>query len=452
MKLPAAAIFCLIALTFNLSAQAKPEILAVANGKNYTAADLPAELGAAYRQRNERIAELRREIFSEMAAEILLETEAAARKTSVEKLFADLKSKISAPTDAQIQAVYDANREKIGDRSLSDTRGQIVEYLRAEAEHKALGDFINALKTKYKAAVVRDVNAPNLKPTDAVFVVGARTVTAAQFERKAGAQVYELRAELYEAVAATLDEMIFSALVAAEAEKSGLAPGDLIAREVTDKMREYTDAERRQLETGLRQRLYQKYGAKILIKEPTALVQNISADDDPFEGKATAPVTVVMFSDFQCPACAQTHPVLKRVLAEYGDKARLVVRDFPLVERHQDAFAAAVAANAARAQGKFFEYIEVLYRHQNALDQDSLKKYAADLGLNEERFALDLKSERLADEVRKDLADGKAYGVRGTPTIFVNGVKVRQLSAEAFRKAIDRALDAPPKTPQSRAK
>jgi len=176
------------------------------------------------------------------------------------------------------------------------------------------------------------------------------------------------------------------------------------------------------------------------LKEPPVLAQDVTVDDDPVQGPAAAPVTIVMFSDFQCPACARTHPVLKSVVGEFGDKVRLVVRDFPLENIHENAFAAAKAANAAGAQGKYFEYIDLLYRNQSALDATSLKKYARDIGLNVKQFDVDSTLERSAAEIRKDAADGEKYGVSGTPTIFVNGVKVHRLSADSFRRAINRAL------------
>ena len=131
---------------------------------------------------------------------------------------------------------------------------------------------------------------------------------------------------------------------------------------------------------------------------------------------------------------------LKRVLDAYEDKIHFVVRDFPLENIHENAFRAALAANAARAQGKFFEYVDVLYRNQDALDKASLLKYAAELGLNGKQFELDFTDARAQAEVKKDQADGRSYGIGGTPAIFVNGVKVHRLSADAFRRAIDRAL------------
>jgi len=117
-----------------------------------------------------------------------------------------------------------------------------------------------------------------------------------------------------------------------------------------------------------------------------------------------------------------------------------VVRDYPLETLHPNAFHAALAANAAKAQGKFFEYVEILYKNQKAQDDASLKKYATELGLNAAQFALDFNSERTAAEVRKDMADGKSYGITGTPSIFINGRYVRNISLDGFKDAIESAL------------
>jgi protein-disulfide isomerase len=147
-----------------------------------------------------------------------------------------------------------------------------------------------------------------------------------------------------------------------------------------------------------------------------------------------------MFSDFQCPACSRTHPVLKRVIADFPGKVRFVVRDYPLESIHPNAFNAALAANAAAKQGKFIEYAEKLYTNQDSLDKASLTKFAADLGLNVKQFEIDFSDAANAAEIKQDQADGESLGVNSTPTIFVNGVKVHSISASAFRRAIDRAL------------
>jgi protein-disulfide isomerase len=202
------------------------------------------------------------------------------------------------------------------------------------------------------------------------------------------------------------------------------------------------ERERQRLEEELSARLRKNANIRWLITEPPQPVQNISIDDDPMRGPATAPVTIVEFTDFQCPACAAMHPVIEEVLKSYGNKVRFVVRDFPL-DRHENARKAAEAANAANAQGKFFEYIALLFKRQSALDVPSLKKYASELGLDRARFDAALDRGTYAAEVKHDIEDGEMYGVGVTPTIFVNGVQLRTLSAEGLRAAIDRAGTTP---------
>jgi len=136
------------------------------------------------------------------------------------------------------------------------------------------------------------------------------------------------------------------------------------------------------------------------------------------------------------------HPVLEEVLKSYGNKVRFVVRDFPL-NMHEWARKAAEAANAANAQGKFFEYIAILFKNQKALDVPSLKKYASEVGLDRARFDAALDRGAYAAEVQKDVEDGELYGVGSTPTIFINGVQLKILSAEGLRAAIDRAAGTP---------
>src|SRR5205085_8179036 len=123
------------------------------------------------------------------------------------------------------------------------------------------------------------------------------------------------------------------------------------------------DESRKRLEKELSDRLRKGANIRWLITEPAQPVQNISVDDDPSRGDINAPVTIVEFTDFQCPACAAMHPVLEEILKSYGNKVRFVVRDFPL-NQHEFARKAAEAANAANAQGKFFEYIALLFKNQ----------------------------------------------------------------------------------------
>ena len=433
-------IICLFIFVFSLFAQKTDEVLATANGKNFTAQNLSPEAQKLWQNLPKSLAGARTELFAQQISDLLLEAEAAARKTNVEKLVeAELKAKVADPPAAQIQAVYDANRDKLGSKTLSEVRAQIVAFLRREPEQKALMNFVTELKTKYKPVFGKDVNAPNLKPSDVLATVSGKQITYKDFEDKNKLTLYEFEAEAFEHVIEALRESVYSDLLTAEAEAQKVAPSDIVAREVTNKMRDYSNEEIEALQSALQNRLFTKYNAKFLLKEPVPIAQNVTADDDPALGKTDAPVTVVMFSDFQCPACAAVHPILKKITGEYGDKVRFVVRDFPLA-MHENAFLAAQAANAANAQGKFFEYSELLYNNQNSLDAASLKELATRINLDRKRFDADLDGEKFADEVRKDMADGNSYGITGTPTIFVNGVKIRHLSVTGFRTAIERAL------------
>jgi protein-disulfide isomerase len=431
---------CFIIFSFSLFAQTPEQVLATANGQKFTVQDLPPEIGGAYANLSKTVAETRKALLEQEVIETIFGLEAKSKNITIEKFLEQIKTKVPAPAEKDIQAVYEANREKIGSRSLAEVRPQIVALLREEPEQKVLLDTFNILKVKYKLVPGKDVNALNLRPVDVLATVAAKPILVKDFEERNKIALYETKAKVFDAVKFALNELIYNALVSTEAKALNLETSDLIAREITDKMREYTYDERQQLETNLRKQLSAKYKTQILLKEPAPLVLNIATENAPFKGSATAPVTVVMFSDFQCSACSATHPVLQKVLAEYGDKIRFVVRNFPLTTIHANAYGAALAANAARAQGKFFEYTDVLYRNQDALDIESLKKYAGESGLNLQQFELDLQSEKNSEAVRKDMADGRAYGITGTPTIFVNGVKVRVITADGFREAIDKAL------------
>jgi protein-disulfide isomerase len=182
---------------------------------------------------------------------------------------------------------------------------------------------------------------------------------------------------------------------------------------------------------------------QIFLVAPEPPVFSISTADQPSLGNAAAPVTIVEFTDYQCPGCAATQPTLARLLKEYGDKVRLVARDFPL-SQHAEAFKAAEAAEAAREQGKYWEYTEILMRNQSALGVTKLKDYASELDLDRARFDTALDSGKFADTVQRDIEDGLKLGVDSTPTVFINGRRVADKSYDALKAIIERALKVSP--------
>lgn len=169
----------------------------------------------------------------------------------------------------------------------------------------------------------------------------------------------------------------------------------------------------------------------------------VTADDDPVKGDPDAQVTIIEFSDFECPFCKRFYDnTLSQLEEEYIEtgKAKLVYRDFPL-SIHPDAQKAAEAAECAEDQGMFWEYHDMLFENQQALDTASLKSYANTLGLDTAEFDSCLDSGKHAQEVKDDFNDGRAAGVSGTPTFFINGQKiVGAQPIDAFRQIIDAEL------------
>ena len=137
-------------------------------------------------------------------------------------------------------------------------------------------------------------------------------------------------------------------------------------------------------------------------------------------GPPMAPITIVEFSDFQCPHCAAANPELHRVVSEHPGKVKLVFKHYPLAG-HPRAVYGARAGEAAARQGKFWEMAEILFTRQHAFEDADLEKYAEQVGLDMDRFRADYASEQVAKAVDADRAEGEAVHVEGTPTIYVNG-------------------------------
>jgi protein-disulfide isomerase len=180
---------------------------------------------------------------------------------------------------------------------------------------------------------------------------------------------------------------------------------------------------------------------QINLTAPESPAFTIATDDQPVKGNANAAVTIVEFTDFECPSCARTLPVLEKIVNEFGDRVKLVVRDFPL-SQHANARKAAEAAEAAREQGKYWEYSAVLFRNQSALGVDKLKRYATEVGLDRARFDASLDTGKFAEKVQRDVIDARKLGVNGTPALYINGKRLSDNSYESVKSAIESALKA----------
>lgn len=151
-------------------------------------------------------------------------------------------------------------------------------------------------------------------------------------------------------------------------------------------------------------------------------------DYSPSTGPVEAPVTLVEFGDFQCPACGGTYPEIKQLQAEYGDRLRFVFRNYPLTSIHANAELAARAAVVANKYGKFWQMHDKLFETQNSWSsslnpQSTFTSYAEALGIDGDQFKKELTNQSLVDQLAQDKGDGQALGVTATPTIYINGVK-----------------------------
>jgi protein-disulfide isomerase len=203
---------------------------------------------------------------------------------------------------------------------------------------------------------------------------------------------------------------------------------------------------RRQLEQKKRQGAAQEYltalraelGFENLLEAPRFEI----AGEGPTRGPDDAPITLVEFSDYQCPFCKSAEAIVDQVLQRYPDQVRLVFRHFPLDNIHPQARGASEAALCAQDQGKFWEYHSALFRESPKLGEEELKQYASDLGLDRAAFDACLAEDQHAASVRADVEAGERIGVAGTPAFYVNGLPVAGArSADQFAAVIDQELE-----------
>ena len=450
-----------------------PIPLATVNGQTVSSADIDPKVREEVEALDARIAEARKQVLDLQINTLLLESEAAKRKMTGQQFYdLEVTKKIGEPTAAEIDKFLEDNRGQLNPEDPAKLREQVSMYLKGQREGQLSEQLVKRLRTTNAVVNVADPAAPGLGPSAVVMTVAGRPITAAMVNERLKPIVYKLRLNSYSLARQAVEVTINDLLLLAESTRRGVPPEEIIRKEISEKVRPPTEADvtkfyeenkeringdlnsvrgsiadylqednRRRLEKELSDRLRTGANVRLLISEPVLPVQSISVDDDPSRGVANAPVTIVEFTDFQCPSCAAMHPLLDEVLKTYGGKVRLVVRDFPL-DRHPDARKAAEAANAAHAQGKFFEYVALLMKNQKALDVASLKKYASEVGLNRAQFDPALDSGKYAAEVKNDMRDAELYGIDSTPAIFINGVALREMSSEALKAAVDRSLAA----------
>jgi protein-disulfide isomerase len=299
--------------------------------------------------------------------------------------------------------------------------------------------------------------------------IGGRTITVQELDARVLANIP--KTQLYNLRKQALNQMIDQSVVDAAAKKVNLTPVDYLKTEL--KMPAVTEADAKkyyeehkagidaqtnkkpfdQIKTPLRNAL-QAHNERL---QREALLEKLRAEDNvqvflkpprsevasaghPWTGGKNASVTMVEFSDFQCPYCKAAEPTVKAIRDKYGDKVKFVYMDFPL-GMHQHAMDAASAAQCAGDQGKFWQYHDALFADQTKLDPADLKATAAKLGLNTKKFDTCFDSQSKVPGIRQEQAEGGKDGVSATPTFFINGREVEGAeSMPVFTDLIDGEL------------
>jgi protein-disulfide isomerase len=312
-------------------------------------------------------------------------------------------------------------------------------------------------------------------PKTVLATIGDHPITLGEVDSKVVAQLYDLRKQ-------ALDEIIDNYLVQREARRAGLKTDEYIGRQIKLSTPRVTaheaeqfygqhkaqldaqtggqsfnqikprliDALQHQRDQEGKEQLIRKLRAEnhvsVLLEAPHV---NVASAGHPSSGASSAPVTIIEFSDFQCPFCRAAENSLKQVRQKYGNQIRLVYMDFPLTF-HPHAMDAARAARCAADQDKFWQFHDALFLDQKKLDPDNLKQTAAKIGLDRGKFNACFSSDKQDAGIRKDMAEGSSLGVTGTPTFFINGRElVGAQPAPKFNEVIDEELTRA-KAPNSR--
>lgn len=315
---------------------------------------------------------------------------------------------------------------------------------------------------------------PPVKPVEPGVAarVDGQAVTLDELEKALAPQLAKLQDQKFQLMESKLEELIGERLLALEAKRRGITVEELLKAEVASKVAEVTDAEVTTFMTQNKARLQgdpaelrpkvreylkeqkvqashhaylaglkQRTKVERFLEEPEPTRVHVSAEGAFTQGPKDAPVTIIEFSDFQCPYCSRVIATLKEVVRLYPKQVRIAFRDFPIAGLHPKAAKAAEAARCAGEQGKFWEYHDLLFESQAQATPADFKRFAEQLKLDASRFATCLDSGKHAAAVASDVQEGTRLGITGTPTFFINGrLVVGALPLETFQRLIDREL------------
>jgi len=300
---------------------------------------------------------------------------------------------------------------------------------------------------------------------------GGKSVKASDAFGPVKTRIFDLEEELFRTKEQAINDFVEQRLLEAEGKKQNLPTeqlleketggpvGDVVDKEIEDfltakglslndprirkdDVRDYLKYRKRyEKRQGYVAKLRESAKVKLLIAEPESPKLTVTVDGYPTWGNASAKVTIVEFSDYQCPFCSRAVPILDRIKKEYGpDKVKIVFRDMPLPS-HNRAQPASLAAHCANEHGKFWEYHDKLFENQTKLEDADLKQYAKDLSIDATKFTECYESKRHQAAVEKSKREAETLGIQATPSFVIDGKLLQGAQPfERFKEKIDRAL------------
>jgi protein-disulfide isomerase len=453
----------------------RPQVLALVNGEPIATSLVDADAAPLVAPLRERLDAIREQALQNLVTSRLVEVEAARRGVSAPRLLQqEVVAKAGEPTDDEVRVFYERNQAGMQGKSFEEAREGVRFFMRNQRQQAQMTIFTTDLRLA--AQIQIHEYSPKAPATAAdrakvLATVNGSKITSGDLEDAIRQYAYEVRHQVYEIETYVLDRRIDDALVEQEARRRGTTAQALVDAEIAPKARKVDafDASKfynenkqqfggkpfaevredlikllQERELAIAKHAYAEglrkaATVKVNLVEPAPPTYAIETAGRPALGAAAAPVTVVVFSDFQCPRCAVAHEALEGIAKASNGRVRLVARNYPL-EQHEMAFKAAEAAEAAFEQGKYWEYAHLLFANQKALSVAKLKELATAAGLDRAKFDEALDAGRFAAAVDRDLVEGGKVGVQGTPAIYVNGRPVSDDSPEGLKAAVEAAL------------
>lgn len=446
-------------------------VLAQVNGSVITRQEIDQQIRPLLTELTKSLGRARQKQLDLLINGHLLDREANARETTTANLLQqEVVAKTATPTHEEALAFYQTHRLRFpGD--FARWKDQILQHLNQTRQGEAAQTLAEELRANAEVDIY--VQAPRLSDVEGdaneiLAMVEGHTITRGDVDQGLTHVLSLVQQQIHGRRREALARAIEKKLIELEAEKRNMSITSILEAEVLPQVASVTEEDlvrfctqnqnqiaadlrdprdrdavfrylttmrTRAAESEFAKRLRENASIEMYLEETPRPVYDIAVDDQPSVGDADAPHTLVVFTDFECRRCAQLHESLRLLLEQHEHRVKVVSRDFPL-SQHPRAMAAAIAAEAAREQGRYWEFAQRLFEHPTKLEDQDLRIHAADLDLDLDAFDAAIQSDAVAQRVRDDRNEGLRLGIRSTPVVFLNGRPLDDHTHQGLKEAL----------------